>query len=785
MTALMEEYPDCKFSQSQCATYLIEERQNPEVFGKMRKFAEKGQWDITASTWVEGDLNMASGESIARHVLYSKKYLREKFGVEPRIMWCPDTFGHPGNLPQLLKKSGLDYYFHTRCGIGVDQALQGGFDYALDAHHVPLYWWRGQDGSRVLSGNLVYGREFSTRGVLRMSTAMRERFQYNKCMFVFGVGDHGGGPTRRDIAWMREISRFPTVPTLVFSTTKEFYDEVVLDNPPGLPERCGEMNFVFDGCYTTHADIKYYNRRCENDLEAVEGLCAMASLTGFRYPTEELEALWRKALFNQFHDILDGSGVKDTYLFSDGEARQVLSGLEEIAQSALSFLANNVAVQKGAGTPVIAYNPSFAKRDDCIFVPVEGDFSARDEHGATLPSQKSGNGTLVFASLPPMGYRVIYLTARECEPFSAIREDGDYYNISTVFYDIEIHKGSGRITTLYDKRASRYVVRRETIGWRLKNGCLNTLEVHYEEPTDMASWTIGSVRGVKSLIDGAKADIVEDGAVRKRIRFEHTFDSSVLRQDILIYPGSQRIDFETHVDWQEYGDFNRDAPMLRASFSPDIRNTTAVYEIPFGVIERFPGDYECPALRFADISGEGYGFALLNDSKYGYKCCGNRMELTLIRSGWLPDQKSDVGPHHFTYSILPHQGDYLEGDVSAQAAFLNNPVRAAAMSADGEAASSASFFAPDLARVPVCGVKRSEDGADIVVKLYNTSDERVRTEVKTCFAIGGVAECDFLEQPITEVVRFGENSFEVELGAREIRSYRARPRYTDEHLKLP
>ena len=777
MTTLMEENPDFKFSQSQCATYKMEERQNPEVFAKMREFVKKGQWDVTAANWVEGDLNMASGEAIARHALYSKKYLKDKFNVEPRIMWCPDTFGHPGSIPQILKKCGIDYYYHTRCGIGVKHAPQDNFDYIRDAHHVPLYWWRGQDGSRVLSCNTVYGREFSTDGVLRMSKAMRERFQYDKCMFVFGVGDHGGGPTRRDIAWMREISQFPTVPTLLFSTTKEFYDEVMRDNPAGLPEHKGEMNFVFDGCYTTHANIKYYNRRCESDLEATENLCAMASLFGFTYPAREFEELWQRTLFSQFHDIFDGAGIKDTYAFSIPEARQVLSRLDEISKEAMAVLAGKAAAVRDLGTPVLVYNPTFAKRDECFLLPVDGDYTAIDEHGAAMPSQKAEGGNLVFASLPPFGYRTIYLAEKMEEPFTAIQEADDYYHVSTRFYEIEIHKHSGRVTTLLDKRANRFVVRREQIGWRLKNGCLNTLEVHYEEPTPMSAWTIGSVKGVQSLISGAKSRIIEDGPVRKRIRFEHEFDSSTLCQDILIYPDSPRIDFETHVDWKEYGDFHRDAPMLKVSFSPDIQNAAAVYEIPYGVMERFPGDYECPALRFADISHENYGFAVLNDSKHGYKSCGNRMELTLIRSGWLPDQKSDFGEHCFTYSILPHEGDYIAGGVMAQAVFLNNLVRTAAGAYDGVSASAATaaLFAPECPDIPVCGVKRSEDGEAIILKLYNTTDSDVKTSVRACFPIGDVKECDLIERPLPGAVAFGEGSFETSLGMREIKSFRVRP----------
>jgi alpha-mannosidase len=195
MTGLMDEYPDFKFSQSQCATYDIAREDTPDIFEKIKARTAEGRWDVTASTWVEGDLNMAQGESIARHVLYSREFLKDHFSSLPRIMWCPDTFGHPATLPQILKKTGVDRYYHMRCGLGVGSHEDQGFKFLEDSRQTPVYWWVGPDGSRVLVVNTIYNRTLDTRGIVRAARRMNE-FGCDRAMLAYGVGDHGGGPTR-------------------------------------------------------------------------------------------------------------------------------------------------------------------------------------------------------------------------------------------------------------------------------------------------------------------------------------------------------------------------------------------------------------------------------------------------------------------------------------------------------------------------------------------------------------------------------------------------------------
>lgn len=747
MTNLMDEYPDFKFSQSQCATYDIAREDCPEIFEKIKTRAAEGRWDVTASTWVEGDLNMAQGESIARHVLYAKRFLKDHFGSLPAIMWCPDTFGHPATLPQILKKTGIRRYYHMRCGLGVGAHEDQGFSMLDDSRQTPVYWWTGADGSRVLTVNTIYNRTLDTRGILRASRRM-SKLGVDKAMLAYGVGDHGGGPTRRDIDWVREIRDFPTVPGILFATTDEYYGAIEAGGY-SLPERAGEMNFVFDGCYTTHADVKRGNRLCEQKLMATEALCVIAGDFGMAYPMEELRALWRRTLFNQFHDILDGSGVKDTYRFTSAEYDNILNRLGALEAAASSA----IAARLGGGEPNgwAALNPSGFAASGTVRVPAaEGKtYRALGPGGETYPCQSGDGEVLVSLRNVPANGALAFSLEEEPSPerAEAVTMEGGYYRVNTRFYEIEIKADNGQITTLYDRANDWYVVRREEIGWRLKNGVLNQLQVHMEEPTPMSGWTIGNVRSVETLLSGAKSQVVASGPAEIRIRFEHRFRESAIRQDIVIGPDSPVIRFETQADWREWGDFDRDAPMLKAYFAPSVQNHDAVYEIPFGTIARPADDHEYPALGWVDISDGARGFALLNDCKHGHRCRGNGLELTLIRSGWLPDQKSDVGAHQFTYAILPHTGGWRTAGVPVAAQALQRPLTAFRA---GSGAERFSLLSLESARAILSGVKRAEDGQDLIVRVYNPSAEPAEAELILGFDADCAAPADLLENPAGE-----------------------------------
>jgi alpha-mannosidase len=770
MLNIMEEYPDFTFSQSQCATYEMAEKHYPEIFEKMKKVIKAGNWDVTASTWVEGDMNIVCGESIVRQILYARKYHKEKFGIEPRILWEPDTFGHSANVPQIAKKSGIDYYYFMRCG-----------------RKNPIFWWEGLDGSKILAFSSPYNADMNAAAVTEISSQFEDTYGLRNSMFVYGVGDHGGGPTRRDIKRAIQLNESPALPKLEFSTTHAFFDNVVKEESSSIPVEKGELNFIFDGCYTSHADIKKYNRQCENKLISTEMLAAMGSFSGSQYDFDGMERSWRSVLFNQFHDIMDGTGTKGTYVYSAKIAEEALSTLAMITEKSIMDISSRIKVP-ACSSAFVVFNTTGWKRSEYIKIN-RADINTAGLHfydtENKLPAQTCEDSLAVFVKdIPALGYKVICLNEQEAGiEFNRITEIVDnynseaelettYYRIETKYYEIEINKNSGEIASLYDKEYEKYVVRREKIAWRLRNGVLNTLQVHYEVPTGMSAWTIGAVRNIKNLLSGAESHIREDGPLVKVINFKHKFDSSTISQDIIIYNDSRRIDFKTHVEWNEFGSPEKDAPMLKACFVPDIDNTHVTCEIPYGTMDRLCRDVEIPALKWIDISDENYGFSLLNDCKYGHKVKGNAMEITLIRSSWHLDRKSDVGSHDFTYSILPHKGSWKESETIKEGYCLNNDLIVVPVAANtgADLPEAASFVQLDNKNVVISAFKPAESGKALVLRIYEGAGDASSVKVRLGFDVARIEEVDLNENKVYSIVVFDGREFEIHMDKFEIKT---------------
>ncbi|MCM8760507.1 MAG: hypothetical protein NC832_02170, partial [Candidatus Omnitrophica bacterium] len=302
---LMEEYPSLTFSQSQTHIYKIVEENDPELFKKVIEKIKEKRWEVTANGWVEGDLNMAEGESIVRHILYSKKYIKEKLKTNSFIMWSPDTFGHPISIPTILGNSEIKYYYFMRCG-----------------KNLPVFRWRGRDGSEVIAFNSAYNNRIESDRFLPLFIDFYNRYKINEMMFVYGIGDHGGGPTKIDINKKEILDKKPVIPSLEFSTTERFFSFIEKSRSK-LPVIKEELNTIYEGCYTTHSDIKKANRESEHLLLSLETISAIANLKGENYPERELEEMWHTTCFNQFHDILDGSAIHSSYEYSIQIANQV------------------------------------------------------------------------------------------------------------------------------------------------------------------------------------------------------------------------------------------------------------------------------------------------------------------------------------------------------------------------------------------------------------------------------------------------------------------------------
>jgi alpha-mannosidase len=347
---LMDEYPEFCYSQSQCSIYEILENHRPDLLKRVARRVREGRWEVTASHWVEADRNMACAESLCRHVLYSRRYIRRLFRLNPEDVptdWSPDTFGHPATVPVYLSRAAVKYLYMHRPG----------------THTVPkawLFWWEGPDGSRVLVRNdsnagAAYNGSV-TPDMIRDWAAFSKETGLRDFMFIYGVGDHGGGPTRRDIEFGIEMNQWPVFPNVRFSTARAFFEKAS-EAGARLPVHRGELNFEFAGCYTSQSLIKKANRFGENRVSDAETAAALTAAAGLgRYDTERFERAWRNVLFNHFHDILPGSGVMDTRTYSHGLYQQTMAATSQMESAALQALASAVPTSgllpDGAGAAI-------------------------------------------------------------------------------------------------------------------------------------------------------------------------------------------------------------------------------------------------------------------------------------------------------------------------------------------------------------------------------------------------------------------------------------------------
>jgi len=753
MVNLMNRSPDLQFSQSQAVTYRVAEEEFPEVFEAIRRNVKAGRWEVTAAAWVEGDLNMGETEALVRQILYGKRYVKEKFGVEPEICWEPDTFGHIWTYPQILRKSGIKYYYFMRCGKGY-----------------PLFWWEGPDGSRVLAFTSIYNNFVTPENVVEISQKIFDKYRLKTSMFVYGVGDHGGGPTIEDVEAAHEIQKKLGLPKIVFSSAQSFFKEVEpqLDGV-SIPVVKDELNPVFDGCYTTHSDIKRYNRICERLLVDAEKFCAILGA----YPREELHKAWLNALFNQFHDILDGSGIHEAYVYPHELAEETIRIAQNAVRKSIEKIAKDISFSK-VGIPVVVFNSLSWDRVDVVKVKVPKDLMPKNPvavstEGEKVPVQIEGDEALFVAKVPPIGYKTYYLREGEAETGNLAKEN----NLENEFFKVELDPASGTIRSMYDKLNERFVFKKQVYEATMPEAS-NLLQVLYEVPHPMSAWIIGEISRIENLVRGAEVKLVEDGPVRATVKAVHKYHNSEISQCISIYRGLPRLDFFTAIDWKEVSDEKTDAPMLKVAFTPMLGKTKAVFEIPFGYIERPSDGREVPALRWVDISDGEYGVSLLNDSKYGFDVKGNTVRMTLVRTSYSPDPRPDYGKHELLYSIYPHKGDWKKAQTFRRGYEVNHPLESIMItnpSSKGLEPQSKSFIQVKPENIVISCVKMAEDSNDIVIRMYDATGEEAKAEVLFNFKIEEASEVDLMERKIDKLKPEGER-VTVDLKPFEIKTLR-------------
>src|SRR5271166_46952 len=672
---LMREYPDFKFTASAAQAYVWMEEKYPAIFSEIEQRVKEGRWEIVGGMWVEPDLNMPDGESLVRQILYGKRYFKQKFGVDVSIGWNPDSFGYNAQLPQIYKRSGIDYF--------VTQKLLWASEFTKFPYR--MFWWQAPDGTRLLTyfpsdyANPIepvkVARDSATYGPLL--------WKYNggtnsapdgalQMMYLYGVGDHGGGPTRVDLDTALRWQKPDVVyPKLEFSTAANFLNNLTKNESQlNLPTWNGELYFQYHrGVQTTQSETKRGNRKAEVALLTAEKLASIGTLFGQPFPQADFDSSWKKVLFNQFHDILPGSGIAINYVDAARKFAEVQRFSQDTTQSALNDMASSV---KTDDVSVLVFNPLSWKRTGPIEVDVQFpeplqaifaiDSNGKTEHVAAVSQDKQTNRArlrMIARDVPANGYQTIKLHQQGAEVWNGPLNPLIATNTSleNEFLRVQVDPKTGCITSLFDKRSNTEALAPAVPGVgappNLPDGkpCGNLLQAFVDKPEKWDAWNVDAnfIEHDTDILQADEVKLIESSPPRAVIRVKHTWQNSSFIQDITLYAGMPRVDVNMQAEWHEKH------ILLKVAFPLNVRNDKATFEIPYGTVERpttrnTPAEqaqFEVPALRWADLSGTEagtpsgapplspgapplssaaaddrvgsvHGFSLLNDSQYGY-----------------------------------------------------------------------------------------------------------------------------------------------------------------------
>lgn len=772
---LMRQYPDFKYSQSSAQTFQWMEEKYPNLFQQIEQRVREGRWELVGGMWIEPDLNMPDGESMVRQLLVGKRYFQKKFGVDINIGWNPDSFGYTWQLPQIYKKSGIDYFVTQKMSWNETTV----FPYKL-------FWWQSPDGSRVLTyfphnytNDMNPVRLASDVATYVPATGLPEM------MHLYGVGDHGGGPTRvmldEGIQMMKPTTVFPN---LQFSTAKDFFADVQQNVDSGKvkpPIWNDEMYLEYHrGCYTTQSETKKQIRRNEELLENAEKFSAFNFLSNRSYPGNEFESAWKKVMFDQFHDIMPGSGISVVYLDAlRNEHEATLQG-EKMLQTAVDGLAARINTQ-GTGTPFTIFNPLSWERTDTVdisaAVPPPGQqLEARDSNGRVLPSQvmspdKASNQVkleVLARSVPAMGYEVIHVVpvAKATTTASALKVSGT--TLENEYLRVKIDPQTGCITSLINKTNNK-----ETIA---AGGCGNLLQTFVDKPPRQDAWEIKFDEQSWDLKQPQDVKLVESGPVRAVVRIRHKFQNSTFVQDVILTAGVPRVDVEMRVDW------NEKHILLKVGVPVNVKTDKATFEIPYGTIERpttrnTPAEkakFEVPALRWGDLSDATHGLSLLNASKYGYDARDNVIRLSLLRSPVSPDPHADEGHHEFNYALYPHAGDWDSGNTMRQGYELNFPlIPVNAPAHAGPLPAKHSFARIEPGNVVLTAVKKAEDDDALIFRFYEFAGKQTQVRLHLSDDAVAASETNLMEKTSRDLgLQPGSRELVIPTGPYEIKTVR-------------
>lgn len=767
---LMEEYDSYKFMSSQPQLYKFLKDRYPDVYDRIKERVKEGRWEVEGGMWVEADCNVTSGESLVRQFLHGKKFFKEEFGKENKNLWLPDVFGYSAALPQILRKSGIDYFMTTKIAWNQFNKLP-----------MDTFMWKGIDGTEVFT-HLITTQDvgtpadsFSTtyNGMLDPICLMKawERYQHkdinNDVLISFGFGDGGGGPTRGMLETGKRMEAGITgSPKVRMEPSTQYFDELYERVAPNkdLQKWVGELYLEYHrGTYTSMARNKRSNRKSELMLQDAEFLGCYAKTLGLEYQAEELYTNWQVVLLNQFHDILPGSSIKEVYEVTKEEYEKVATDIQAIIDEKVQFLADNTTADNG---DIVLFNTLSFDRDDTVVMDYTGEInSVLDSEGNKLPVHRTNDGKIVFTPEIAIakGYSVFKPSEEVVATNNTVDVTGD--TIETAYYTIKLDEGY-QFDSMFDKQAQRELIK--------DGGKGNVLTVYEDKPIYYDNWDIEIYYQQKSWrVDNLVfAEWVENNSSRAVLRVKREFLQSEICQDIIFYNNSKRIDFVTTVDWKQFN------LLLKCEFDVDINSSEATYDIQFGNVKRPThkntswdcARFEVCGHKYADLSEGGYGVTLMNDCKYGYGIHEGKMTMSLVKSGIVPNPTTDQEMHYFTYALFTHADNELDEIVQSSYA-LNCEYRTAVANNPTGKLVNDQYLSIDCDNVMVETVKCSEDGTGVIVRMYEFQNKRSNATIIIPNGFTSIEETNLMEEVVGKPTQ-SENSFEFTIKPFEIKTFK-------------
>lgn len=694
-------YDDFYFAESQPQMFEWLQEEYPELFERVKKYVLDERIELQGGMWVESDTNLPGGESWIRQSLYGQKFWKENFNFKSNMCWLPDVFGFPASLPQVVKKCGMDYFMTIK-------------PTSNDFNRFPYrsFNWVGIDGTKLLAhmeplGDYNAGN--SPLAIKKSEDRYSEKDICDKALLIYGDGDGGGGPGEGHLEYMmRHKKNIDGLAPCKPSFAVKFFEDIK-DMADKLPTHSGELYYErHQGCYTSQANAKKWNRRIEELLHTVEWLGAVAYFKDVKYDRAKVEKIWKEVLLYQFHDVLPGSSIKRVYDEAYARYQILYDELKEIQSTLLDALGNGFALS--------AINPIDFDRDE--YVKIDGEW-----FDAKLPAHSVGKLT----------------------PADIDTQEFAYSNNIIENAKLRVTFGNnGEIISLIDKQENKELVKeyfnklvvysdpfRYYNAWDIQWG--KDKKTNYMQ---MKKWEFELVSS-NTYIDGA--NLVRENSFK--------YHNSSLVQRVSLKLGGDMVTFDTSVDWHE------ELKMLRADFVPTVFADSVKCNIQFGNFDRTTSEadkdedynpnwaqFEVCAHKFVNIDGEDYGFALLNNCKYGHRAKEGFLSLALLRSPIFPDPTCDRGAHSFSYAIYPHKQKFEETDLMAKGYIFNNPIEIIKQNVD--ITTIAKFDNTDIV---IETFKVAEDEGGVIIRAYESLGQKARATLQLNCDCSSIYECDMLE----------------------------------------